>query len=222
MKSREPSPASNTPTPEVVQFRGNGAAEPRPAKERHKTAADVFADMKRLREAEEAPLIDTVEHLVNVAVRKPKSGEFFRVHRDPEMSLRIAIFENREEQLVYFVDTEIRPLLGEQLRAAMLVTCINTAGTIFLWPIKLAEDSRGGGRAWSESAMRAALLAKDKWVRLIGELGNGAYRVFSARGELPEPSWPDRSLQDLLVVAFEGKIIDDPEHDVIRRLQGLK
>ena len=104
MKSREPSPASNTPTPEVVQFRGNGAAEPRPAKERHKTAADVFADMKRLREAEEAPLIDTVEHLVNVAVRKPKSGEFFRVHRDPEMSLRIAIFENREEQLVYFVE----------------------------------------------------------------------------------------------------------------------
>jgi hypothetical protein len=224
MKSNR-SLSENIPAPETAvpfgNFQGNGS-EPPPDRSRRKTAAQVFADMAKLRAAEEAPLIDTVEHLVNVAVRRPKSGEFFRTHPDPEMSLRIAVYENRDEQLVYFVEPEIRPLLGEQLRAAMLVTCINQAGVIFLWPVKMAESNRGGGRSWSESAMRAAILAKDKWVRLIGEIGNGAYRVFSARGELPEPTWPDRSLQEYLVVAFEGRIIDDPEHDVIRRLQGLK
>lgn len=207
-------------TPAIYQ--GNGAEPSSRGEARRKTAAEVFADMAKLRAAEEAPLIDTVEHLVNVAVRKPKPGEFFRVHPDPEMSLRITIYENREDQSIYYVEPPARPLLAELLRVALLVTCINQAGVIFLWAIKLADDNRGGGRAWSESAMRAALLGKDKWVRLIGEIGNGAYRVFSAKGELPEPIWPDRSLQDYLVVAFEGRIIDDPEHDVIRRLQGLK
>ena len=168
------------------------------------------------------PLIETVEHLVNVAVRKPKPGEFFRVHPDPEMSLPIAMYEDRDEQLFYFVEAAMRPFLAEQLRAALLATCINQALQVFLWPIKLPEDNRGGGRAWAESAMRGALIAKEKWVRLIGELANGGYRVFSAKGELPEPVWPDRSLQDYLVVAFEGRIIDHPEHDVILRLQGLR
>lgn len=205
----------------VAEAKLNGG-EPPPPPPRRKTAAETFADMAKLRAAEEAPLIDTIEHLVNVAVRKPKPGEFFRTHPDPEMSLRIAIYENRDEQMIFYVEPEIRPLLGELLRAVLLVACINSAGVIFLWPIKLPDDNRGGGRAWAESAMRAAVHAKDKWVRLIGEIGNGAYRVFSAKGELPEPDWPDRTLQEYLVVAFEGRIVNHAEHDVILRLQGLK
>ena len=59
-----------------------------------------------------------------------RSGEFVRVHPDPEMSMPIAIYEDRDEQLVYYVMPEIRSLMGEQLRQAMLVTCINQAGVL--------------------------------------------------------------------------------------------
>lgn len=202
--------------------RGNGAAvfhaEPTPA-ERRTTAAAVFADMARLREDEAAPLVSTEEVLVNVAVRRPKSGEFFRVHPSEEMQMTLGVYDDRDEQAVYYVLPELRPLLGEQVRQALLVTCVNQAGVLFLWPIKLASDG-GGSRGWADSAIRAATLGKTKWVRVIGELKNQAYRVFAALGELPEPTWPARSLQELLTLAFEGRIVDHPEHAVVRHLQG--
>jgi hypothetical protein len=225
MKSNHPLP-ENIPAPKTVvpfgNFQGNGSEPPPPPPgSRRKTAAEVFADMEKLRAEQETPLIETVEHLVNVAVRKPKSGEFIRRNPAPEMSLQVTIYEDRDDQVVYFVVPEMRPLLGEQLRSVMLATCINQAGMVFLWPIRLPGEI-GATRAWAESALRAATLATTKWVRLIGEIKAGAYRVFSAQGELPEPIWPERTLQDYLVVAFEGRIIDDPQHDVILRLRGLK
>jgi hypothetical protein len=160
----------------------NGATGPAEQEAPGRTkAAAVFADMARVREEQATPLVETEELLVNVSVRKPRSGEFVRVHPDPEMSMPIAIYEDRDEQLVYYVMPEIRSLMGEQLRQAMLVTCINQAGVIFLWPIKQASES-GGSHAWSDSAIRAAAQAKTKWIRLIGELRNQSYRCFVAKG----------------------------------------
>jgi hypothetical protein len=199
--------------------KANGATPP-PASPRT-SAADVFADMEKVRAEQADPLIGTEEVLVNVAVRKPKSGEFFRVHTDPDMSMPVSIFDDRDDQTIYYVLPELRPLMGEQVRQAMLTACINQAGIIFLWPIKLAGDG-GGSREWANSAIRAATLAKSKWVRVIGELRNQAYRVFAAKGELPDPVWPtEHTLQDYLILGFEGRIIDAPDHVVIQRLQGL-
>jgi hypothetical protein len=204
---------------ESAKPNGAGNTDPQDAPMRARAAA-VFADMAKVREQEAAPLVETEELLVNVSVRKPKSGEFFRVHCDPEMSMPISIFDDRDEQIVYYVLPVMRSLMGEQVRQAMLVTAINQAGVVFLWPIKQASDG-GGSHAWADSAMRAATQAKSRWIRLIGELRNQSYRCFVAKGDLPEPTWPERSLQDLLVMAFENRIIDVPDHPVIQRLQGL-
>jgi hypothetical protein len=204
---------------EHIKPNGAGHPDPQEAPLRAKAAA-VFADMAKVREEQAEPLVETEELLVNVSVRKPRSGEFFRVHIDPEMSMPISIFDDRDEQLVYYVMPGMRPLMGEQIRQAMLVTVINQAGVVFLWPIKQASEG-GGSHAWANSAMRAATQAKTKWIRLIGELRNQSYRCFVAKGDLPEPTWPDRTLQDYLVLAFDGRIIDAPDHPVIRRLHGL-
>ena len=204
-----------------TKARGNGAGAPDPQEAPVRaSAAEVFADMDKVRQEQADPLIGTEEVLVNVAVRRPKSGEFFRCHPDPDMSMPVSVFDDRDDQVVYYVMPELRPLMGEQVRQAMLVTCINQAGVVFLWPIKLAGDG-GGSRAWADSAIRAATRAKSQWVRVIGELRNQAYRVFVAKGELPEPTWPEHSLQDYLVLGFEGQIVDAPSHPVIQRLQGL-
>ena len=176
--------------------------------------------MEKVRQEGAQPLIETEELLVNLPVRKPKSSEFFRTHPSPAMSLSIAIFDDRDDQSIYYVLPAVRPLLAEQVRQAMLVTCINQAGQVFLWPIKQAIEG-GGSRAWPDSAMRAATEAKSLWVRVIGELKNQSYRVFRAKGELPEPVWPDHTLQEYLTLGFEGRIIDTPDHPVIRHLQGL-
>jgi hypothetical protein len=78
--------------------------------------------------------------------RRSETGQ----HADAEMSMPISIFGDRDEQLVYYVMPETRPLMGEQVRQAMPVTGINQAGVVFLWPIKQASEGRGS-HAWADS-----------------------------------------------------------------------
>ena len=49
----------------------------------------------------------------------------------------------------------------------------------------------------------------------------GAYQMFRATGELPDPEWPSESLGELLKIAFKGgKLIDAVDHPVLKRLRG--
>ena len=48
-----------------------------------------------------------------------------------------------------------------------------------------------------------------------------AYRIFKAEGQLSDPIWPDKSLQELLELAFKDRVIDNMDHPVVRRLRGL-
>ena len=58
------------------------------------------------------------------------------------------------------------------------------------------------------------------WVRLAANMRLGAYEVFQATGELPEPVWPEEGFEYLIKVAFKDRYVDTLDHAVIRRLQG--
>jgi hypothetical protein len=146
------------------------------------------------------------------------------VHPDPVMSLEASIYEDKEEREVYFVPPPFRHLLVGYLAPVMIVVAINRQGTLFLWPIKLNVDEgmgRGGGRAWNETSMAGAEMGRTSWVQLFADMSLGAYRIRRAEGELPDPTWPSYSLNDLLKIGFKDRIIDYPEHPVVRRLRGL-
>jgi hypothetical protein len=48
----------------------------------------------------------------------------------------------------------------------------------------------------------------------------GAYDVFQATGDLPEPEWPGLPFRELLRVAFRDRFIQSEDHPVLRRLRG--
>ena len=48
----------------------------------------------------------------------------------------------------------------------------------------------------------------------------GAYEIFEASGDLPEPVWPDYSFEEILKIAFRDRIVDRPDHPLVQRLQG--
>jgi hypothetical protein len=56
-----------------------------------------------------------------------------------------------------------------------------------------------------------------KGVRLAA-VGDG--RVEQAAGQFPEPKWPETTLEQLLEIAFKGRVIDTMDHPVLRRLRG--
>lgn len=157
--------------------------------------------------------------LVSVPVRKPGRQEFFRTQPDLTMWLEAAILELKEDRLSYLVEPTLAPYLPGEAVAKILVPTITTHGAIFVWPIKL-EDERGRLDEWNAVALEAAERAREKWIRLVANIGAGTYDVLEAAGVFPEPAWPELSLQRILSLAFKDRVIDSIDHPVLRRLRG--
>lgn len=178
-------------------------------------------DPKRLRLSQRfAQGSDVRRALVTVPVRKPSPQEFFRVHPDEDWRLDTALIEIKADREAYLVAPEIWPLFPNECKPRTLYTTIDRRNVITLWPVGL-PDERGRTNDWHLSAHEAAELAAEKWVRLSADMGLGAYRIDVAMGEFPEPVWPiDVTFADLLRIGFKGKMIEDLEHPVLRRLRG--
>jgi hypothetical protein len=66
----------------------------------------------------------------------------------------------------------------------------------------------------------ATELAARSWVRVQANMSLGAYEVYQATGDIPEPAWPDVPFKQLLKTAFKDRFIDGRDHTVLRRLRG--
>jgi hypothetical protein len=181
---------------------------------------NIFADLEALRLAPEDATGAAREVVMHVPVRKPAKHEFFRVNPDPAMSLTTSIFTDREERETFLVAPDLRGALLGEMRPALLLPTTTRQGVMMIWPVPLpmAGERRN---AWSETAREAAEHAKATWTRMSSDMSLGGYRVYAAEGEIPEPQWPAKSLEELLAVAFRDRVIDIEDHPIVRRLRGL-
>ena len=158
--------------------------------------------------------------LATVPVRKPNRQDFVRVHPSEDYQLTTVVIELKEERESYLVTTDLRDGLVGEVVPVTLYLAANRQGVVFFWPCKLPDPS-GRVNAWHESALEAAHLARDRWIRVSANMSLGAYQIFQATGELPDPEWPSESLGELLKIAFKGgKLIDAVDHPVLKRLRG--
>jgi hypothetical protein len=159
--------------------------------------------------------------LTTVPVRKPNKQDFIRVHPDPDYRLcGVAIIELREDREIYLVLPSYAQQLDPQLfNHANLYLATSRQKVVFLWPVKLPEP---GGRisGWHTSGLEGAEKAMTQWIRVVANMGLGAYEFFVAQNPLSEPEWPSLPLRDLLQIGFKGHVIDGPEHPVMQRLAG--
>jgi len=157
--------------------------------------------------------------LLTVPVRRPNRQEFIRVHPDADWRLETVILEVKEEREVYLVDKNLWGQLPGELIPKVLFTVINRQGVLTLWPIRLpGEDGRHD--EWNRSALEAAEMAQKEWVKVAANMHLGAYEVYRAMADLPEPDWPDTTFQEILRVAFRDRFIRSMDHPVVRRLRG--
>lgn len=169
------------------------------------------------------PTVSAAEHvLVSVAARRPNRQEFFRVHPDPAYRVDATVleYEGVDGRQIYFIPPAMRSYVPEEAKAVRIFTCVSKQGVLFLWPAKL-PSADGMGRSWHESALAIAEKAEGQWVKMVGNRLAGAYEAFVANGDLGLPQWPTEPLGDLLRKAFSGeRLIDSPDHDVLRALRG--
>lgn len=159
--------------------------------------------------------------LLTVPVKKPNKQEFVRVHPDPSFRENFAMIELKEDRESYLI---AGPGLAAELAAEAtnmtLFTAVNRQGVVFLWPVRL-PNADGKEMVWHSSAREAAAEAMTNWTRVTANLTLGAYEVAIAETVTTEPQWPDASFQDLLRIAFKGRLITDFNHPVVKRLRGL-
>jgi hypothetical protein len=109
--------------------------------------------------------------------------------------------------------------LAGEVYPVCLFLAVNRQGDVFLWPVKL-PGADGRSNSWNESALAAARLAEEKWVRVAANMGAGMYDTYEAAGELSEPTWPELSLAELLKLAFRDRFIETVDHPVLRAIRG--
>ena len=169
------------------------------------------------------PSVSVTEHvIVQVAARKPSRQEFFRVHADPDFALdgTVIEFEGPNGREDFWLPPNLRHVAPQDTKAVRILTCISKAGVVFLWPARL-PSADGPGRTWYESALAVSEIAKTHWVKMAGNRAAGAYEAHKASGDLGVPQWPDYDLGALLKLAFGGdRVINSPDHDVLRSLRG--
>lgn len=165
-------------------------------------------------------LLGVKKVVTRIAITKPGPATFFRVHRDPERTLEVAMYEDNGGKELYVVWPQVVSFFGKNARSVRLYLAIDRNNNIFLTPLTLM-GSDGKWDQWHESRSAALKHSEEKWIRMQSNMRTSSYDVFVAQGDLPEPDWPAYSFDEILETAFEGRVIEDELHPVVRSLLGL-
>jgi hypothetical protein len=157
--------------------------------------------------------------LTMVPVVKPTKDRFFRTHESPNWVYPAWVLENKATGETYIVSEDVASVLGGLVRAVELYTAIDRQNNVFFIPIPLPGPN-GVRNPWHESLLQAVLRAKLVWLRITANKDLGGYEIFEATAKLPEPIWPDTTLDELLAIAFRGRIITNPDHPVVQEKLG--
>jgi hypothetical protein len=158
--------------------------------------------------------------LTTVPVKRPSPQDFVRVHPAPGYRENFAMVDLKDDREEYLVLPAILPDLSGEVVLKTIFTAINRQGVTFLWPVRLpARDDRRTD--WPRSAREAAELAMTRWVRMKANMSLGAYEITTTESVIADPVWPELSFQELVSIAFRGRIITTLDHPVIKRLRGL-
>jgi hypothetical protein len=150
-----------------------------------------------------------------VRVKKPHRQEFIRVH--PEWSLETMMYFDQDERAHYIVNPSLYGLLEGELIPKILFPYVSIKRVLKLWPIRM-PDAEGKLDDWNRTALEAAKIAKEKWVRVASNRALGAYERFFPPGAVREPEWPDINMQTIVDIAFKDFRIDNENHPIIKSL----
>jgi hypothetical protein len=158
---------------------------------------------------------------VTVQVQRPNRAHWIYVNPDPAWRMCAVLFEDKENQSVYAVTPNIEPeMLGDVARK-WLVTYGTRHGATNLWPIKMPDET-GALDSYNSSALVIVNEHAGKWLRVLSSRAAAAYEIVETSIQLPPPQWPEAGFADLITKAFKGRLIDNIDHQVLRRLRGLE
>jgi hypothetical protein len=162
-------------------------------------------------------MTDVTKIVTSVSIGKPGPQTFFRVR--PDEQAIYPVFEKKQDfkSEFFIVDTKAVPELASEVAPRLIVPVITRDGNLFVWPLRMGTPEKEADLA-ARSAYAAMQKAKSSWVRLKWK--GREFECSVAKGDLPEPEWPDITFDEMLDLAFAGQVIDSANHPVVRALNG--
>jgi len=166
------------------------------------------------------------KQLTMVRVRKPRRQEWVRVHPDPAYHAKVATIvlkedENSKEE-IYLVAPRVAEDMTDEITLTTLYLAMNRQGDVFIWPCRDPNPELRRGDTAATSRLEAIEAAMTRYVRV--QWKSPAYEISFRDASIvaTEPVWPDKPFSELIKIAFfrVGLYIDDPNHQVIKILQG--
>jgi hypothetical protein len=194
--------------------------EPTIGEQRPAAADDPFSDLSKLRINQNfAETVGVKKLLRTVPVRKPGKQEWVRVHRELRLEGAV-LLELEEDREIYLVMPNLVQELSGEVYVATLHLAINRQGVVFLWPTRGPGPDGRDNEYW-RTAREFAEMGWTGWIKIKANQSLRAYEVFDPENRnIPEPDWPTESFEEILRVAFRDRLIDRPDHPVIKRLRG--
>ena len=198
---------TNTPNLSVIEEARIETAPP--------ASTDTLALIEKARADEAALSMDAGEASIVKVIRPPKS-RFFRAH--PEHMFPCGIIDHEASdgnRTPYLLMPNLFTEFQGDYVPKRLFLCVAEGGGFHWWPVSANESS------WSRSALAVIRLAQSEWIRAVPDRGANEYAIIRSVAERPEPSWPDKTLIELVGMAFPAEqIIDSMEHPIARTLKG--
>ena len=89
-----------------------------------------------------------------------------------------------------------------------------------MFPVQLAKNNEKWN-SWHEAQAESVDKAKTQWIRMEPSREQGGYILHKAQGELDEPEWPEKTINEYIAIAFKSHIIADDKHSIVKQLRGL-
>lgn len=162
-------------------------------------------------------VVATVKLPGRIELRRPEGMQWIMVHPH-DCVARVATIQMPTErgQKIFVVRGDVLPFVNKpDIKVMSFHRAITSEGDEFVWPARTEGDD-----SWSKSLREIVELAKGSWVRVQSDSLNGRYVGSLPKGELPTPTWSGRPWAQLLSEAYSDRLIDGPDHPVLKHLRG--
>ena len=143
-------------------------------------------------------------------VRRPRPTEPFRVYPDYDAPQILYLTEINQR---YYLIHPTQTATTKCARYALFL-CMNDQSEYFLWPIK----SENLDNSWMKTAFEAAYLAMWNWVQVSTKNNSDKYKIDIIDSIEDNPIWPKTPYDQLVLKAFENRIIDACKSTVHRKV----
>jgi hypothetical protein len=159
-----------------------------------------------------------------------EAGDFVRLHPDeenywsPEYCFVNVPIVGQKTGLLHLIDEELsmQHLSTKKVQRFRLALATKPHDNFFLCHV----PSQNMDNPWNDQNFKACRTGKEFWVEVVSRKAEGieGYKVDFAKhpDAFPEPNWPKRSLDDLVLATFTGRMIDRHDHPALLRLIGAK